>query len=43
LDLTGDTAPNGFNTIKDALGDLAASANAMGSAVGIQVDPSVAG
>lgn len=42
LSLTGN-APVGFNTFEDALGNLTASANAMGSAVGIQVDPSVAG
>lgn len=42
LSLTGN-APTGFDTFEDALGNLAASANAMGSAVGIQVDPSVAG
>jgi hypothetical protein len=42
LSLTGN-APKGFDTFEDALGNLAASANAMGSAVGIPVDPSVAG
>lgn len=43
LTLTGDKAPDGFDTIKAALGNLQASATAMGSAVGIQVEPSVAG
>lgn len=42
LSLTGN-APSGFETFEAALGDLKASANAMGSAVGIQVNPSVAG
>lgn len=43
LDLTGDTAPDGFNTIKEALGDLQVSANAMSSAAGIPVTPTVSG
>lgn len=42
LSLTGN-APKGFDTFEAALGNLEASADAMGSAVGIEVEPSVAG